>query len=539
MYRWFADRSITTKMQISFAVIAFLTGSVGYCGVHNILALKKTGAALYSQGVQPLSVLGQLGMAAQKARVNLRGMMIDNDRDRMEANAQAVQQRYDEVDALILTLGGDTGAQELTTLRTLLKGYRPVWQEIIRLHLAGNTGNALDLMRSGALDTEKRIETALRELIAVYTREAKMHGEESARMADLATNIMISISVAGFLVSFLLGYISSRMITRPIMFCVEFADQIASGDLTQHRVLSSKDETGRLMHAMNTMTEKLHTILSQVSSTSTQVATAADHLHSTAVRIASGSEEIASQAATVATAGEEMSATSGDIALNCHSAAEGAGRASQSAKNGASVVDATISVMSRIAENVQESARTVERLGERSVQIGAIIGTIEDIADQTNLLALNAAIEAARAGEQGRGFAVVADEVRALAERTTRATREISEMIKAIQHETRGAVAAMEEGVRQVESGTLEAAHSGRALGDILEQVNAVALQVDQIATAAEQQTATTSEISSNMMDITEVVHISSHGAQESVAAAQQLNRYSQELQQLVGQFNL
>jgi methyl-accepting chemotaxis protein len=181
----------------------------------------------------------------------------------------------------------------------------------------------------------------------------------------------------------------------------------------------------------------------------------------------------------------------------------------------------------------------VESLGVRSDQIGAIIGTIEDIADQTNLLALNAAIEAARAGEQGRGFAVVADEVRALAERTTRATKEIGEMIKAIQKETREAVAAMVLGVRQVETGTIEAAKSGVALQDILQQVNDVAMQVNQIATAAEEQTATTSEISSNMQQITEVVQLTSQGANESAMAAAQLSGNAEELQRLVQQFKL
>jgi methyl-accepting chemotaxis protein len=195
--------------------------------------------------------------------------------------------------------------------------------------------------------------------------------------------------------------------------------------------------------------------------------------------------------------------------------------------------------MGQIAEKVKETARTVESLGARSDQIGAIIGTIEDIADQTNLLALNAAIEAARAGEQGRGFAVVADEVRALAERTTRATKEIGEMIKAIQKETRGAVHAMEQGVLQVESGTREAERSGAALIDILDQVNAVAMQVNQIATAAEEQTATTGEISTNMQQITEVVQQTSHGAHESAVAAAQLSGNAEELQRLVRQFKL
>jgi methyl-accepting chemotaxis protein len=202
-------------------------------------------------------------------------------------------------------------------------------------------------------------------------------------------------------------------------------------------------------------------------------------------------------------------------------------------------VDKTVAVMGQIAVNVQASAKTVESLGARSDQIGAIIGTIEDIADQTNLLALNAAIEAARAGEQGRGFAVVADEVRALAERTTRATKEIGEMISSIQKETKGAVAAMGLGVRQVEAGTAEAARSGEALREILEQVNDVVMQVNQIATAAEEQTATTSEISTNMLQITEVVQQTSRGANESAQAAAQLSGNAEELQQLVRKFKL
>jgi methyl-accepting chemotaxis protein len=220
-------------------------------------------------------------------------------------------------------------------------------------------------------------------------------------------------------------------------------------------------------------------------------------------------------------------------------AAEGSGQASAAAVAGAQVVDETIRVMNDITQRVRSSAHAVEGLGNRSEQIGAIVGTIEDIADQTNLLALNAAIEAARAGEQGRGFAVVADEVRALAERTTRATKEISDMIKAIQKETKSAVDAMEAGVGEVAKGSEKAADSGKALEKILDQINEVTTQINQVATAAEEQTATTSEISNNMHQITAVIAETSRGAQESAAAAIQLSGYAEELKRIVGQFKL
>ena len=314
---------------------------------------------------------------------------------------------------------------------------------------------------------------------------------------------------------------------------------MTNGDLTQEIVAERNNELSVIIRSIRSLQMTMREIISHISQSSEKVAIESRQLQKTSDQIATGAKEVASQTVTVATAGEEMSATSSYIAQNCQTAAEGAQRAYQLAHTGAEVVDNTIAIMSQIAESVQSSARTVADLGKRSDQIGAIIGTIEDIADQTNLLALNAAIEAARAGEQGRGFAVVADEVRALAERTTRATREIGEMIKAIQGETKRAVAAMELGVRQVETGTVGAEKSGHALQDILQQINDVAMQVNQIATAAEEQTATTSEISNNMHQITEVMQRTSQGAHDSATAAKELRDNAEELQRVVRQFKL
>jgi methyl-accepting chemotaxis protein len=321
-------------------------------------------------------------------------------------------------------------------------------------------------------------------------------------------------------------------------FVKEIARAVANGDLSVSVEVDPRDN-GSILYAMRTMVESLRDMVSRTVNISMNIASASSQLHATSDQIATGAEEVASQTSTVANASEEMASTSAEIAANCTNAAESSRRTSEYANTGVAVVQETIVGMGKIAERVKHTASTIDALGTRSEQIGDIIGTIEDIADQTNLLALNAAIEAARAGEQGRGFAVVADEVRALAERTTKATKEIGAMIKAIQSETREAVRSMEEGVQEVEKGAASSEKSGESLREILEQINEVTMQINQIATAAEQQTATTSEITSNIHQVTEVVHQSARGADETSSAAAQLSEQSQQLQNLVGRFRV
>jgi methyl-accepting chemotaxis protein len=356
--------------------------------------------------------------------------------------------------------------------------------------------------------------------------------EYSTTVAVFSTATFV---ILGIFFSWLLYWTMNDALNR----IMGYLEKMNQGDLTQTIAPRRNNEISAIIRAIGNLQATIREIISHLSQTSDQVSSASRQLQANAEQIAAGTEDVASQTNTVATASEEMAATSGDIAQTCHNAADSARLASNAAESGAVVVQSTVTGMAKIADRVQGTAKTVENLGVRSDQIGAIIGTIEDIADQTNLLALNAAIEAARAGEQGRGFAVVADEVRALAERTTRATKEISEMIKSIQQETRMAVHAMEEGVHEVESGMQEAEKSGSALAEILHLIQSVNQQVTQIATAAEEQTATTSEISQNIMQITTVVQQTAQGATETASAAATLSGRSEELQRLVGKFRL
>ncbi|OGU13084.1 MAG: chemotaxis protein [Geobacteraceae bacterium GWC2_53_11] len=386
------------------------------------------------------------------------------------------------------------------------------------------------------------IQTANKSLDALSQYEltlAKRAHETAISRATLFRYIILIAIVLAVAIGGSIGLMIARSIGVSVTQLKDTAAELAAGNLTRRSNVASRDELGEISTCFNQVADTLYGVVNQVRSSANNVSGAAVELRANAEQIALGSEHVAAEAATVATAGEEMAATSNDIANNCSLAVDSANQASQTANSGAAIIQQTVAGMARIAVKVQDSARTVETLGEKSEQIGAIIGTIEDIADQTNLLALNAAIEAARAGEQGRGFAVVADEVRALAERTTRATREIGDMIKSIQSETRVAVAAMAEGVGEVEKGTADAARSGEALNEILTQVNDVTGQINQIATAAEEQTATTNEISNNMQRITDVVQETAGSSQQTAQAAGRLSILAQELQQIVDRFRL
>ncbi len=404
---------------------------------------------------------------------------------------------------------------------------------------AGDYDLAVDLTLTKINPLAKEATKIIDELDGKEYSQAENNFKKAEASYIRSIAITVALVALTIIIAALISFFVIRGITRSSNELAEAADRLAGGDLTIRIKRIANDEMGRVGQAFNAMVESIASLIGQVAQTSGRVATAATQVYSTSEQMATGSEEVASQAATVATASEEMSATSNDIALNCSMAAESSRHASQKAEDGAAVVEGTVEIMNQIADRVQTTSVTIASLGERSDQIGEIIGTIEDIADQTNLLALNAAIEAARAGDQGRGFAVVADEVRALAERTTRATREIGEMIKGIQNETRAAVSAMEEGVHKVEYGRKESARSGEAIQSILQQIGEVTMQINQIATAAEEQTATTSEISNNMMQITEVVQGTARGAHESSQAASQLNSIAEELQVMVRHFKL
>jgi len=534
---------IGVRLGAAFTVIIVIMLIIGGTAVSRLNSLDNEINKLihdkYAKVVMLEDVKSHLSVIARA----LRNMLLVDSPEEAVKEAKRVTDARDAIGKIFADLEkvaqSDAGKAQLKVVTDARVAYVQEYMNIMKIIESGEK----DAARNALFTSLRKVQTgyfnALDKMIEHQSKEVETVGKDANHYASQSKTIIISLLFAAMILAGILALLIIRSITKPVAELVEANERLANGDLTVVITSAGRDEIGQLADSSRRMVESLRELISRVADTSGQIASASNQLRSTAEQIATAAEEVASQTSTVATASEEMAATSGDIAQNCSMAAESSRQSSDSASHGGAVVQKTIAGMVKIAERVKHSAQTVESLGARSEQIGQIIGTIEDIADQTNLLALNAAIEAARAGEQGRGFAVVADEVRALAERTSRATREIGEMIKGIQSETKNAVRVMEEGVDEVEKGAMSSQQSGEALDMILQQIGEVTMQINQIATAAEEQTATTSEITMNVQQVTDVVHQTARGANETAAAAAQLSSNAEMLQELVRKFKL
>ncbi|MBA4417159.1 MAG: hypothetical protein C0392_04515 [Syntrophus sp. (in: bacteria)] len=351
--------------------------------------------------------------------------------------------------------------------------------------------------------------------------------------------VSFSIIVLAAVISLSASIIMSKKITAAIKRTVETVGQVAKGDLTRQIDIKSHDEIGAMGSQLNTFVDNLRRIMVHVAEDSDEITSASGKMQMIIEQMVTAFEQIAVQINSIAVASEELSSTSSEIVRNCTIAAENSKHSNEAIKKGGIIIDETVAVMNVIAENVTSLAGFVKTLGARSDQVGQVVRFINDIAEQTNLLALNAAIEAARAGEHGRGFAVVADEVRKLAERTTGATMEISKTIDAMQTETKSIVNSIEESVKEVETGTEKARRSKEFLESISGRIDTVNTQISQIVVAVEQESATTGQTSENIQQVSAVMSETSKTIHNAAPAAMKVAKVAEALEQMIKQFTL
>ena len=421
----------------------------------------------------------------------------------------------------------------------LLGQYHQIEERMKSLSRANQIDDLRNLLNTELLSNSEQVNAVLTRLLDINNKMANATNQQAKDQYDMAFDLVVGLLIIATALTLLFAWLLTRSITLPIAQALEAAEEVAEGNLTRPIKVDGNDEAGRLLAAMAKMQEKLRDTLQRIAGSATQLASAAEELNAVTDESARGLTQQNNEIEQAATAVNEMTSAVEEVARNAVSTSEASRNATTSAGDGRDLVQETVSAIERMSGDVQATATLIGDLANESRDIGKVLDVIRGLADQTNLLALNAAIEAARAGEAGRGFAVVADEVRALAHRTQQSTSEIERMIGSIQAGTEHAVDSMRNSTERAES-TLNIA---KGAGLSLDTINTAIVEINErnlvIASAAEEQAQVAREVDRNLVNIRDLSVQSATGASQTSAASSELSRLAVDLNGMVGRFRL
>jgi len=537
------NMNIAPRALLGFALICALMLGLGLFALNQMGKIRQAGEIIEQSTVPSITNLDQLTQLTLRLRTLSYRLLINREADTVQNTLQLIDQRHQQIDdARRIYEPLIYGAEERGAYNQyvqLLGQYRQLEN---RMRLASQS-NDLDALRTlinrDMLDNSEQINKVMDQLVSINTEQTREINQTAADQYANAVALVIGLLLTATVLTLICALLLTRSIVKPIDEALQAAERIAEGDLTRRIEADGQDEAARLLRAMAKMQNKLRDTLQLIAGSATQLASAAEELNSVTDESARGLQQQNNEIEQAATAVTEMTSAVEEVARNAVSTSEASQAATRSAGDGRDLVLETVTAIERMSVDVQGTAELIGNLAEESRDIGKVLDVIRGLADQTNLLALNAAIEAARAGEAGRGFAVVADEVRALAHRTQQSTSEIERMIGSIQGGTEQAVNSMRNSTERAES-TLNIA---RGAGLALDTITGAVAQINErnlvIASAAEEQAQVAREVDRNLVNINDLSVQSATGAHQTSAASAELSRLAVDLNGLVARFSV
>ena len=546
---WFYNLGFRWKLTLPVALLAILLATTALIGVQLINRLSEDVNRLADEFLPGLNSLLQADRDLYQALVAERSMIfVDTNSEQYKKltamHDENIGQARERAVKFFRTTRSEQAQGREQEFLALFDKWSDTTQEIKRQRSEGGRigrSTAIDMSFNEGVTKFDAMRQVIDELTDLVQKDAAAAGANAHTTTDNNQIIQAATLTVGLLVCALVAFFFPILITRPLNRVISAIEDLAGGegDLTLRVNVDSKDELGHLSASLNQFLEKLHDLIRRAATTSSQVREASNQM----LQLNSQSQEmIGSQHSStdmVATAINEMAATVQEVAQSASSAADEARQADADARTGSERVNSSLISIRDLAQDVGRAAEVIHKLETEAEGVGSVLDVIRGIAEQTNLLALNAAIEAARAGEQGRGFAVVADEVRTLASRTQQSTTEIQGMIEKLQCGARNAVSVMDAGREKAQASVERAESAGSSLIEITKAVASISSMNTQIASAAEEQSVVTAEINRNITEISVISDRNSQVSSEAAQASTVLSEYAGELDRIVQNFKI